>query len=137
MRNSNENKTYEVIVDVREPLQAAETVVTTHDLGRGGIHSPAITTIKNIGNHPITINAIQHIDRQPAALNAIHANVAIPAFGLKPGESTAVSATVNATVFPPGNYQVTAVLKPALASEPDNNLAFLNTSITIKTKIVD
>ena len=130
-------KTYEVIVDVRNPIKFATSTVTTADAARGGIRFIEATRFTNQGNHPITISAIQHSGQLPVGTNAIRASAVIPSFGLIPGESTVVHATISAQTYPVGAYRVTSSFIPKIYHEPDADGLMEASSVVINTRIVN
>ena len=67
----------------------------------------------------------------------MQATAAVPAFGLKPGETDIVNATISAQTYPPGTYRVTAVLAPKIFEEPGSNGLLHTATLTINATIVD
>jgi hypothetical protein len=130
-------KTYEVIVDVRNPIKFEEAIVTTADAVRGGIRFISATSFTNQGNHPMMLSVIEHSGQVPAGTNVIRASAGIPSFGLNPNESTVVNATISAQTYPAGSYSVISSFKPKIYHEPDADEFMESSSVTINTTIIN
>ncbi|HEU4472799.1 MAG TPA: hypothetical protein VFR58_17010 [Flavisolibacter sp.] len=135
VKNGTENKIYDVMVDVRNPvrLDDASIIAPNTIFGNTGFY-PALTRYINQGNHAVSFDATTYANQVPAGSSAIRAMPSIPNLGLMPGEMAGVNITVNGLSSPPGNYQSTAVLRPKLYG--DNNApSFDAVSLDIRATI--
>lgn len=137
VKNGNELKAYEVIVDVKNPVKMAVAVATTADVKRGTLHTVQATTFINVGNHPISIIGVDHSNQIPVGTSAVRATVAVPSFGLLPGANNDVKATISAQTYPAGTYEATASFKPRLYGHPEADNLLEPTSLRIKSTVVD
>jgi hypothetical protein len=137
VKQGSETQVYNVIVDVRNPVQFSQAAVTTPNVKAGSNQVVEATTFVNRGNHPISIIGVDHSQQVPAGLNAIRGIAAVPSSGLLPGKSSEVKASVNAQTYPAGTYEVRASFKPRLTDywEADNLLQ--PTQLHITTTIVN
>ncbi len=137
VKQGSETQFYNVIVDVRNPIQFSQSAVTTANVKAGSSQLVDATTFVNRGNHPISILGVEHSQQVPAGVNALRGVASVPAFGLLPGSSSAVKASVSAQIYPPGTYEVRASFKPRLTDywEADNLLQ--STELHITTTIVN
>ncbi|RYZ45565.1 MAG: hypothetical protein EOO14_25575, partial [Chitinophagaceae bacterium] len=97
-------KTYNVIVDVKAPIQFDNTAVTTADAQVGAVRFIQATTFQNRGNHPISIASVGHIDHLPAGIQVVRGSGGVPNGGVLANNRGDVFATISAQTFPAGTY---------------------------------
>lgn len=137
VKQGSETQFYNVVVDVKNPVQFTQTAVTTPNVKAGSNQLVAATSFINRGNHPISIKGVDHSQQTPSGFNAVRGVAFIPSSGVLPGESSEVKASVGAQTYPPGTYGVRASFRPRLTGywEADN---FLQASeLQITTTIVN
>ncbi|WP_224996102.1 hypothetical protein [Cesiribacter sp. SM1] len=137
LKNANITKTYEVVVDVKNPIRLDSENVTTAAVAKGAVRTVEATYLTNQGNHPISLSSIGYTNQAPAGLNVIRASVAVPAFGIAPGERVLVNASISAQTYPAGTYQTTAVLKPHFFRELDTATLLEAAELSISSAITD
>lgn len=136
VKNGDEVASYEVIVDVRQPLKLDAAMVTTPDVQEGNLSQFLVTQIENRGNHPLHLREISHQDQVPANILALRGLAAFPGNGLLPGNKTNVFATVNGNTFRAGNYATTAVFKPSIRHNAEANQFLEPATLRINAEII-
>ncbi|RYG06535.1 MAG: hypothetical protein EOO02_00240 [Chitinophagaceae bacterium] len=138
VKNGDKVKSYDVVVDIKNPFRFAKADVTTGWVSVGNVGNLDVTGFVNQGNHPATVIAIIHTDRLPAGISAIRANTAVQLGGLLPGGSDDLMANVGGTAatFPAGIYKVKASLQPRFLNyeEADDLLDWSSVNITSEIK---
>lgn len=136
VKNGTDVKTYEVIVDVRIPIQFDNTNVTTLNVNAGGVHSTDVTQFLNVGNHPITLAGVDQTAQVPTGTAAVRGAGFIPSGGLLPGQRGTVTATISAQTWPPGTYAVTSVFRPRLLNHGEADTFLESSSLRITSTII-
>jgi hypothetical protein len=137
VKSASEVWTYDVIVDVRDPIKFTNSTINTGDVVKGKLHSLQVSGITNQGNHPISLVKVDHKNQIPSGLNVIRAFRAVPSFGLKPKERIDFNVNISAQTYPPGTYRTTAVFTPGIYHEADSDKLLQTSEITINSTIID
>lgn len=129
-------RTYDVVVDVKNPIKFDNPTITTANVKAGANQFlAAVTSFVNQGNHPVMLAAVTHTNQQPLGTNAIIASGVIPAFGVLPSERAQVNATIRAQTYPVGTYQSMAVFLPKLYQQPEADALMEATGLVIQSTI--
>ncbi len=113
VRNDNDFRTTQVIVDVINPIRIEQASITTPDVTEGTTGNfTGVTKWINQGNHPIVYQkATTYENDEPSTpTRVITARRVLPPVRLNPGESADVNVRVNPTrAYPENTYKTTAV----------------------------
>jgi hypothetical protein len=137
VKQPGRSRTYDVIVDVKNPIKFVSEDVTTGYVTTGHSGLLNVTDFVNQGNHPILVTQIAHSNQVPTGLNVIRAQAFIPSGGLKPGDTADVMANVGGPAYPAGVYKTTAMLYPKIFQEPGADNLLQTSSVKITSSIVD
>ncbi|MEI6950081.1 hypothetical protein V9K67_23040 [Paraflavisolibacter sp. H34] len=137
VKKGDEVMLYDVIVDVRDPIQLEAPAATLPHLAKGSIHFLEAGGYVNRGNHPIAVSGVTHAGQVPVNTTAIRASAVTPSGGVLPGRRTVIHATVNAQVYPPGTYQTAATFQPSVPGHPELNGLLQSATMTLAGTIVD
>ena len=129
--------TYEVFVDVRNPIKLEQGTVTTASLSKGSSHFIQVSSLVNQGNRPITLAGVDHTGQVPSGINAVRCSSSFPSLGLNPGARAVVNATISGQTYPPGTYQTTAVFRPGFYGLPEAHTLLQPSTLQVTTTIID
>ena len=134
IKNTGGSKTYEVIADVRQPFEMEHVSIAVPGVNFGSTEIRQVSRLLHVGNHPLSLTGISHVSGQ-ANYTAIRANTLIPNGGVLPGQTATVTATINGTSNPPGNYAVTASFAPKIMNQEEASVHLLPAQIQLTTTI--
>ncbi|WP_282080651.1 hypothetical protein [Aquimarina algiphila] len=144
VRNDNDFKTTQVIVDVINPVRIETTPITVPDVAEGSIPPETfrgVTKWINQGNHPIVFQRSTTYENDepmidPRVGRVILARRVLPPIALNPGENADIDVTIDSRVYTEGTYKSTAVFYSRIRNHQSVDDLLEPAKLSITAKII-